>query len=194
MENQVLMKLWQSAENEAQRTGTPFSLVFDPIGLILFRPAKKEGYESTPINSLAFATTGGDGVHYSLLRLGGEISDLSPVVMTVPMNFGQENLIVGSDIKEFLCLGCQVGYFFLEQLTYNQPETIYWLTHPDEWFEAISQDNGAQDGVNLQKYLLDLLQKELDLKPWEHFEQRLEYLQRQFFSMLEFQSGEIGAA
>ena len=190
------MKLWQSAENEAQRTGSPFSLVFDPIGLILFRPVKKEGYESTPVNSLAFATTGGDGVHYSLLCLGGEISDLSPVVMTVPMNFGKENLIVGSDIKEFLCLGCQVGYFFLEGLTYQseQSETIYWLTHPDEWFEAISQDTDTQDGVNRQKYLLDLLQKELNLKPWEHFEQRLEYLHRQYFSMLEFQPGEIGDA
>jgi hypothetical protein len=192
MTNQLLEKLWSIAEIEAKRIGSDLSFVFNPIGLILRRPIERESYETTPDNSLAFATTGGDGVHYSLMHVEGEAGDLSPVVMTVPMNFEQENLIVGSDMKEFLCLGCQVGYFFLEQLTYHESETIYWLTNPGEWFEELNRDSETEDDVNRKKYLLNLLSKELNLKPWEEFEQRLNYLRSQYYSLLEFSSGDIG--
>jgi len=193
MTNQLLEKLWSIAEIEANKTGADFSFVLDPIGLILKRPIEREGYESTPANSLAFATTGGDGVHYSLLHQGGESGDLSPVVMTVPMNFGQENMIVGSDMKEFLCLGCQVGYFFLEELTYDESETIfYWLTHPDEWFDGLNRE--PYGDVIRMKYLLNLLSEELNLKPWDEFEQRFNYLQGQYSSLLELSSGETGTA
>ena len=194
MTNQLLEKLWSIAEIEANKTGADFSFVLDPIGLILRRPIERERYEATPANSLAFATTGGDGVHYSLLRLGPEVGDLSPVVMTVPMNYGQENLIVGIDMKEFLCLGCQTGYFFLEDLTYDEPDTIYWLTHPDKWYEAIDQDHKTVEDINRKKYLLNLLSKELNLKPWEEFEQRLIFLQSQYYSLLEISSGKKGTA
>ena len=156
MTNQLLEKLWSIAEIEANKTGADFSFVLDPIGLILRRPIERERYEATPVNSLAFATTGGDGVHFSLMHLEGELGDLSPVVMTVPMNFGQENLIVGSDMKEFLCLGCRVGYFFLEQLTYHKSKTIFWLDNPAEWFEELNRDPETVDDVNRKKYLLNL--------------------------------------
>ena len=39
---------------------------FDPIGLILQIPPKREDYWCTPLNALTFARTGGDGTHYSL--------------------------------------------------------------------------------------------------------------------------------
>ncbi len=194
MTNQLLEKLWSIAEIEAKRIGSDFYYVFDPIGLILRRPVVRENYQATPDNSLAFATTGGDGVHYSLLDMGGEGGDLSPVIMTVPMNFGQENLIVGSDLNEFLCLGCQVGYFFLEQLTYDESDTIHWLTRPDKWFEALSQDPETASGVNRMKYLLNLLCEGLNLKAWEEFVPRLNYLQGKYSSLLEFSSGEEGTA
>ncbi len=42
------------------------------------------GYWCTPSNSITFATTGGDGVHYGLLDIGSGFNDESPVVMTVP--------------------------------------------------------------------------------------------------------------
>jgi hypothetical protein len=192
MTNQLLEKLWSIAEIEAKKLGSDFSFIFDPVGLILRRPIERERYEATPDNSLAFATTGGDGVHYSLLQLERDAGDLSPVVMTVPMNFGHENLIVGSDMKEFLCLGCQVGYFFLEQLTYDQSDTIYWLTHPDEGFDGLNRE--PYGDVIRMKYLLNLLSEELNLNPWEEFEQRLNYLQSQYSSLLELSSGESGTA
>ena len=196
MDDQILKKLWQCAEEEAHRTGSSLSFVFEPVGLILIRPLQREGYESTPLNSIAFAKTGGDGVHFSLLRLGREIQPPSPVVMTVPMNPGNENLIVGSSVAEFLSLGCQAGYSFLELLTYAnaRSEAIYWLTHPDEWFATRGQDRETLDRANRQRQLLSLLRRELDLTPWEEFEQRIAGLQRQFLSLLEIQPGDIGAA
>ncbi len=42
---------------------------FDPIGLILQIPPKREDYWCTPLNALTFARTGGDGIEvqrYSL--------------------------------------------------------------------------------------------------------------------------------
>ena len=42
-------------------------------------------YNPTPQNTVVFAGTGGDGVHFSILQLNNEIQ---PIVMTVPMNFG----------------------------------------------------------------------------------------------------------
>ena len=196
MDDQVLKRLWLSAENEARMTGSSFSHVFEPVGLILIRPVAGEGYESTPLNSLAFAKTGGDGVHFSLLRIGGGTRGPSPIVMTVPMNFGNENLVLGSNIREFLCLGCQVGYFSLELLTYadSRSEAIYWLEHPEEWFAKHGQGVNGEDGVNRQKHLLGVLQRDLDLSPWEEFQQRIGHLQRQYLSMLEFQPGDVGAA
>jgi hypothetical protein len=194
MTDLALTKLWKFAEAEARRTGSTFSHALDPIGLILFRPPRREGYESTPINSLAFATTGGDGVHYSLLTVEGEASDQSPVVMTVPMNFGKENMIVGSDIREFLSLGCQVGYFALEQLTYVSSGMLYWLDHPEEWFEELSHDPALRSGTELQRNILQLLRRDLDLEPWEQISERLQLLHHRFFPLLQFQEGEFGAA
>jgi len=82
-------------------------------------------YNPTPKNTVVFAGTGGDGVHYSILPLNTEIQ---PVVMTVPMNFGgyinEFNWILGENLNEFLSLGYYNGWFTLEQLCYNKDEAI----------------------------------------------------------------------
>jgi hypothetical protein len=51
-------------------------------GTILYDPGM------TPINSVAFATTCGDDVHFGLLAVEGKCGDSSPIVMTVPMAGG----------------------------------------------------------------------------------------------------------
>jgi len=194
MRNKALTTLWEFAENEALQSGSTLSHVLDPIGLILFKPLKREEYESTPINSLAFATTGGDGVHYSLLTSGPQADDQWPVVMTVPMNFGHENMIVGGDVWDFLSLGCRTGYFFLEQLTYDFPATVYWLEHPEEWFEGLRADSHLSAGVERQLDLLRRIQLQLDLKPWERIPERLRALHDQYHSTLELPFAGPGAA
>jgi hypothetical protein len=179
-----LEQLWSIAEIEAKRGGLQIQFVFEPIGLILIKPVKQEQYESTPKNSMAFATTGGDGVHFSFVQLYGEAVDQSPIVMTVPMNFGSENLIVGTDFEDFLCLGCEVGFSFLEQLTYNdsKAEAIHWLSHPDEWFESHNVDPVDIDN---DKKLLKLLRTEFNLQPWDNIEIKLQSLEDEYSSLLE---------
>ena len=182
-----LEKLWSIAEAEASRRESNISFVFEPIGLILRRPLKKELYESSPKHARTFAVTGGNGVHFSLLQVNGEITDLSPVVMTVPMNFGNENLIVGQDLEDFLSLGCQVGYSFLELLTYgdSRNEAIYWLTDPDDWFESHKGELGGGEKIGEMKILLGLIRSEIGLSPWEDVEKRLKSLNETYGLHLE---------
>lgn len=45
-----------------------------------------EKHNCTPINTILFACTGGDGVHFSYLPISDVIN---PIVMTVPANWGQ---------------------------------------------------------------------------------------------------------
>src|SRR5262245_13594902 len=39
------------------------------LGLRLHDPSRPSGYSSTPTNSLTFAATGGNGVHFGILRI-----------------------------------------------------------------------------------------------------------------------------
>ncbi len=96
---------------------TEFSKKHDleSVGLIMEDELIEEWYECTPLNCLTFASTGGDGVHFSIIK----DLDQSPVVMTVPMNFDEENLVIANSLYEFLCLGSHFGFFNLEQLSYN---------------------------------------------------------------------------
>ncbi len=206
----LLEKLWHLAEEEAARTKSNSEIwqkmhptffanlkigrtleqasnfIFDPIGLILIRPLKTEEYESTPRNSSAFAHTGGEGVHFSLLQLEDQITEKSPVVMTVPANYGDENLIVGSNLYEFLCLGSRTGYFLLEGLTYSdsKKETLEYLEHPEALMKQESQVLNEEE-IKRGEYLLQLLRDRLTLTPWRNVENRLNELQS-FQKLLEF--------
>ena len=55
----------------------------EEIGLLLHSKSARTAYWCTPVNVVTFASTGGDGVHFSLLDLGDGAGDSSPVVMTV---------------------------------------------------------------------------------------------------------------
>lgn len=94
----------------------------DSIGLHMTEELIEEWYDSSPLNCVAFATTGGDGVHFSIFK-DYDVEN-SPVVMTVPMNFGEENMIVTNSLHDFLRLGCKFGYFNLEQLSYDYEATV----------------------------------------------------------------------
>ena len=107
----------------------------DTIGL-LFHPAMiGTRYDQTPVNSVTFASTGGDGVHYGFLVDSHLPDNASPVVMTVPMA-DQPNRVVGRNLRHFLGLGRRAGYFALEQLQYDFAETVReldgGLVQPDE--------------------------------------------------------------
>lgn len=84
MEEQIpatLRQLWKLAGADPLDAKNDWHGTFEPVGLILFAPPRNGGYWCTPVNALSFATTGGDGVHYSLLAVEGRVTDFSPVII-----------------------------------------------------------------------------------------------------------------
>ena len=148
----VVEELATDSKNEFPR------LYFDYAGIIPIND-KTFRYDSSPINTEVFATTGGDGVHYSILEISEKIQ---PVVMTVPMNFGDSmrdyNWIIGENLIEFLSIGYFNGWFPIEQLCYDNEWAIEFYSkenkhgcfhdeeqhhvHPHLFFDA----KGSQDG------------------------------------------------
>ena len=120
----------QVVEELANNTKNEFpNLYFDYAGMI---PVNDETfrYDSTPINTKVFAMTGGDGVHYSILEISEKIQ---PVVMTVPMNFGNSmkdcNIIIAENLNEFLSIGFYNGWFSIEELCYNKESSISFFAN-----------------------------------------------------------------
>jgi hypothetical protein len=126
----ILDRLWALADDVAATHKADVDLLFGECGLFLVRPLQRWEYFCTPLNTLTFATTGGDGVHYGLLQLPGFTSDEQPIVMTVPMS-SQHNFVVAESLREFLGLGYFVGWFSLEQLAYNAEEAVSYFARPD---------------------------------------------------------------
>ncbi len=180
---------FQSAANEARRR-FPARLVqgFDCLGLIMDRKLVNGGYWCTPINSLQFAATGGEGTHFSFLLDGERIDDNTPILATVPNPAEQCNFVVGDSLFDFLCLGCHRGYFGLEQLASDARRTVgafssrRWVpeTDADWWFGL---------GVNSdQQPVLDFLRKRLALRPWRNAWSKFCRLQRQHLPRLELRA------
>jgi len=99
--------------------------------------------------------------------------------MTVPSAGETEwdaNWIVGGSLSEFLSLGCEWGYFALENLAYEWDATI------DEIESGPSgEDSFEEDGERLR-----IFRAELGVKPWPNVRERLEELQRQKRFLLRF--------
>lgn len=187
MTNQALDKLRKLAKQESRNTGCHSDQAFDDIGLNLLEPAGQFGYDATPLHTSTFACTGGDGVHFSLVHIDGMVTDDSPVIMTVPDGFEHRNIVVGSNLIEFLCLGCEIGYFPLEQLAFQFTETVEWLKNPSLWHAAAGyapDDSRLLDEVRL----LAVMRREFSLRPWQKIEERLFQLQIEYLPWLEYGS------
>lgn len=146
------------------------------IGLFLRGETGRLGYDVAPVNADTFAETGGDGTHYSFLHLEGTAPDAYPVVMTVPMNLGGPySLVVGENLRDFLALGCECGYFWLEQLLYDRDETIRLLERGN-----IAPGEVEDSGLLQEKELLRTIRERFELSPWKNVDQRLKKLAGRF--------------
>ena len=107
--------------------------------------------------------------------------EASPVVMTVPMAFGydlQPVWVVGQNLREFLALGLDTGYFVLEQLAYDA-----------DFPEEISRARGRS------RYpLLDELAAEFGLLSWADERGRLDQLTVSYSSLLRLPTSSDGNA
>ena len=165
----TLRSLWQLSEIQLDSDAPTWNGYFDPIGLILHGKLENWEYWCTPRNSITFASTGGDGVHYGLLDIGGGITDGSPVVMTVPM-CDTPNTIVGESLLDFLSLGCRQGYFTLEQLIYQRERQL----------AALDTGDFDPDSTKEERDMLESISHRFDLLPWPEHCGRVEELQGRF--------------
>jgi len=148
----ILLKEFKKAVLEdSNKTKDEYpNLYFDYAGII---PEEDEDarYDSSPINTKVFSRTGGDGVHFSILCLS---ENIQPIVMTVPMNFGNSltdyNLIIGENLNEFLSIGYFNGWFFLEELCYKEKWAFEFYSEENK-DEEYQNDGDIQFVKNLRK-------------------------------------------
>lgn len=155
--------LWSLAEAAVLDDADEPGYVFEDVGLMFEPPLRPlpVTYDATPDDAVTFASSGGDGVHFSACQgAQGAI-----IVMTVPLQFARPNIVVGRTMREFLALGCITGYFGLEQLAYDfASATRALVAHPPL--------GAGESGGHL-----DLLRQHLQLAPWPDPRTRLEGLQ-----------------
>jgi hypothetical protein len=168
-------RLWRLAQSLALPPSRNAAWVFEPVGLILHEPSALQAweYETTPANGLTFASTGGDGVHFSVLGVEGDGAGV--VVMTVPMAFDNPNHVVGASVSEFLALGCRTGYFTLEALAYEHGRA-----------ELLAELDAAQPPADAHDAaLLRHIVNEFDARPWPHVSRRLHELDETYRSSIQ---------
>jgi len=172
---QNLEKLWRLTGNERSQFQDSENFHFDPVGLILFRDIENMGYWCTPENSVTFATTGGDGVHFGFITTDGQVNENSPIVMTLPCA-DTSNIIVGENFQEFLSLGCRNGYFELEQIEYQ----------PQNQIPALDSHLYSSDMEQNEVELLKSIENEFNLKVWPNHAARLAELKLKYFASLQY--------
>jgi hypothetical protein len=153
------------------------------VGLILDDSLDDSRYWCTPTNCRTFASTGGNGVHFSLLVRDSIIDVNCRVVVTIPDNGGL-TYFVGENLFDFLCLGKDRGYFALEQLSHDVDLVLRVFTDPywspsERWHEFVGYTQNI-----IQAEVLRHLTARLDLRSWGSSD-RFHVLQDRYESLLE---------
>ena len=162
------------------------------VGLILLQPPERAWCDDTPKSGHIFATTGGDSVHFCLLEIAGRVTEESPVVMVVPCNSDAPRLVVGDTLRDFLSLGCTIGYFCLEQLVYDFEKTLGYLFDYDaftrhNYYGEEPLEDDLED-LAAQRALLASLTKEFGLSRWPDARAKLDALQKKWSHQLEMET------
>ena len=166
-----LEKLHQVADAAAIQFETSADMVFEPCGLILETPQMEQQYWCTPANVVTFASTGGDGVHYSYLKDFVSANGALPIIMTLP-SADENNVVIAESFEEFFNLGYYVGWYSLEQLVYQEEQAIGYFTDPDE--------EHRDDAESRLEYMREALQ----MRPVPPQMARLAKLREQYFDLL----------
>jgi hypothetical protein len=146
-------------------------------GIFLMRPPlSNDIYLATPTNTRAFARTGMDGCHYSFLLIDGEVQENSPVVMTYPSG-APDNVIVGEDLFDFLCLGIGTDFAAMEELAWEPGKFIEQYPAPGQF--APSVDGKARE-------VLGCLAQRFSLKAWTNVATKLAQLEKKYHPWLRY--------
>lgn len=182
IKHQLWDKLRVLDKEATKRFPADFDRGFGSLGLILHDPPDRSEYWCDPLNGLTFASTGGNGVHFSFIAQEGKVTENSPIVVTIPAA-GQPNYIAGESLFDFLCLGYHRGYFALETVGTKEFFDAY---ASGAWQPKEDRDFAVGYGVNEhQRKLLDFLIAELGLSPWNDLKRKFKRLQKLYFPLLE---------
>jgi hypothetical protein len=158
----------------------------DAIGIRLENLAnlKNGGYYCTPTNTLAFASTGMDGEHFSFLLCNDEITPDSPVILTAPCSYdGLLNAVVAKDFRTFLCLGLRYGYFALGEIAYNPKEAIQIYTNA-HWQPTEKHHCSIYRPKEQHQKIQTFIARALDLQPYVYKAEEFTTLQDRFMPLL----------
>lgn len=137
------------------------------FGISILPTCERWRYWATPLNSVTFATTGGDGVHFGTVPVEGK----HIVVMTAPAEV-RANVVVGESLKEFLRLG------------YYRP--LDWLgALPEQWDEIATEYCRPEPRTAFGQQFLERLRATFELTPVADLRTHLEELQGRYLRHVE---------
>jgi hypothetical protein len=113
----------------------PYEAIW-PLGFELLDDLENFGYHCSPVNSLAFGATGGDGVHLSLLD--GPPSP-GAIVVTTP-TADNPNSVIAESFADFLRLGYHGGFGWLEELGHSREDLQAKYTAKPGGLSAAARD------------------------------------------------------
>lgn len=157
------------------------------MGLLLNRRLGNCGYWCTPTNSLSFGGTGGDGAHFSFLLTENKITGKTPVIITVPDNFGDPedaNVVLGRGFEDFVRLGLHCGYFAMAEFVYNLHAALEHYARKD-WDDANSWFPSDNHGV-----VAEYVSKTLNLKRLAYSADEFAVLQSELKPLMRFKNSE----
>ncbi|WP_404783245.1 hypothetical protein [Altericista sp. CCNU0014] len=158
----------------------------DALGIRLEEPTDLEngGYYCTPINTLKFASTGMDGEHFSFLVCDNAIDSESPVILTMPCNYGgATNVVIAKSFRTFLCLGLRYGYFALGELASN-PEEAMQVYANAQWIPTEERHFLMYVPNETQQTILAFIANSLDLQPYTYTADEFAALQNRYVPLL----------
>ena len=173
----------------ARRYPAEFDNGLGQMGMLIYSEYRNEGYWCTPKNSMAFATTGGNGVHFSFIVENNKVTEDSPVIVTVPANSGEPEVatfVVAENLRDFLRFGLHRGYFALEQLAYDRDLTLQVYSSA-EW--QPTEDWHYSVGYHLDETgqrVRDFLVERFDLTPLSYTVAEFEALQEKYKPLLDY--------
>lgn len=136
------------------------------------------GYTCSPLDSIMFAGTGMDGIHYSLLTDFGTVPNLdeAPVIRVSPMDFGSCVRIVAANLRDFFSLHFY-GHEGLLLIDFETKEDYleYLRTQEEEEAAAFKDDPHNMGKWHRQKQWVN--QKALEEFAFTPIEDPFSYLQ-----------------
>jgi hypothetical protein len=132
----------------------------------------------TPLNCRTFASTGGDGHHFSFLVIDGAITESSPIVATCPGSYDNPSAVIADSLYQFLRLGCINGYDDLGYIFLRSDEEL-------EKHFILANDPFAEEFAHLtfHRDMLAYLRERLKLEPWTDW-QALRAIQHKYQPLL----------